>query len=588
MSADDARGSRPVRIANCSGFYGDRMSALTEMVRGGPVDVVTGDYLAEVTMLILAKARLKDPGAGYARTFLPQLEPVLEEIAEKGVKVVVNAGGLNPAALAEATRALLKQRGVTLSVAHVDGDDVLARTDDLTHLRTGEPLSAWDHEPLTANAYLGGWGVARALAGGADIIVTGRAADASLVAGAAAWWWDWAADDYDALAGAVAAGHVIECGTQATGGNFSGFTTVPGLERPGFPLAEIDRDGSAVITKHPGTGGTVTTDTVTAQLLYEIGEPAYLNPDIVTHLDSLTLHDLGGDRVRISGTRGSAPPATTKVAVTALGGWRNSSTFLLTGLDVDEKAALIERTVRARLTDVPGVDSLTFTGLGTPAADPATQGDGTRLLNVAVHGTKESAGRAFSAMLVEMALATYPGCHQMAPPGQGSSFGVYWPGLIEQATLKHRVVHDDGREEQVPPPSPGADTSDVAEPTAVPALPDEPTVRIPLGRIASARSGDKGGDANVGVWVTAAAFDWLRTMLTAEKIRDLLPETGKLAIERYELANLNAVNFVIRGLLEEGATSTTRFDKQAKALGEWLRAREIDVPRRLAPDLPGA
>ncbi|WP_019631452.1 acyclic terpene utilization AtuA family protein [Actinomadura atramentaria] len=578
----NARGTRPVRVANCSGFYGDRASALAEVVRGGPVDVVTGDYLAEVTMLVLAKARLKDPDAGYARTFLAQLDPVLEEIAERGIKVVVNAGGLNPAGLAAATRELLARRGVDLAVAYVDGDDVTGRT-DLVHLRTGAPLAAWGHEPLTANAYLGGFGVARALAGGADVVVTGRVADASVVSGAAAWWWDWTPADLDALAGAVAAGHVIECGTQATGGNFSGFRDVPGLERPGFPLAEIDADGAAVITKHPGTGGAVTRDTVTAQLLYEIGDPAYLNPDVVAHLDALALDDLGGDRVRISGTRGSAPPATTKVAVTALGGWRNSGTFLLTGLDADAKADLVERTVRARLADVPGITDLTFTGLGVPAADPATQGDGTRLLHVAAQGTEKAAGRAFSGMLVEMALATYPGCHSMAPPGRGGSYGLYWPGLVGQASLRHRVVHADGREETVPAPVPGpVPATAAAEPPPVPA---GPTVRVPLGRIAHARSGDKGGDANVGVWTSAAAYDWLRAALTVAELRRLLPEAAELDIERHELPRLNAVNFLIRGLLDEGATSTSRFDKQAKALGEWLRARVLDVPERL---LPGA
>ncbi|HEY3682721.1 MAG TPA: acyclic terpene utilization AtuA family protein [Streptosporangiaceae bacterium] len=579
-----SREDRPVRIANCSGFYGDRMTALYDMATGGHVDVITGDYLAEVTMLVLAKARLKDPAAGYARTFAAQLEPALPAIAERGIKVVVNAGGLNPAGLADAVRALLDRRGAALTVAYVDGDDVLPRLGEdglVRHLTGGGPPSAWPYEPLTANAYLGGFGVARALERGADIVVTGRVADASVVSGAAAWWWGWTPGDLDALAGAVAAGHVIECGAQATGGNFSGFADVPGLERPGFPIAEIAANGDTVITKHPGTGGRVSADTVTAQLLYEVGAPAYLNPDVTTHLDALGLRDLGGDRVAMTGARGTPPPPTTKVAVTALGGWQNSGTFVLTGLDIDAKADLVERTVRAGLDGVAGVDALTFTRIGRAAEDPAEQELGAALLKVSVRGTEKAAGRAFSGMLVEMALSSYPGHHQMAPPGRGGSYGEYWPGLIAQAELAHRVVHADGGSEIVAPPpvteTPGAAVAPEPEPYAGGA-----TRTLPLGRVAYARSGDKGGDGNVGIWAPdAAAWPWLRAALTVEALRKLLPEAAGLEISRYELPNLRAVNFVIHGLLGEGATSTTRFDKQAKALAEWVRARHLPVPEHL-------
>lgn len=579
---------RPVRIGNCSGFYGDRMSALAEMVRGGPVDVVTGDYLAEVTMLVLAKNRLKRPDGGYAATFLRQLEPVVGEIAGRGIKVVVNAGGLDPAGLAAATRELLAGSGVELSVAHVEGDGLdvaalLAGGHDLAHLDTGEPFASWGHDPLTANAYLGGFGIKAALAAGADIVITGRVADASLVTGVAAWWWDWAPTDHRALAGAVVAGHVIECGAQATGGNFSGFAGLADPIEPGFPLAEVDRDGTSVITKHPGTGGAVTTDTVTAQLLYEISSAAYLNPDVVACLDTAFLDQEGPDRVRIGGVAGLAPPPDTKVAITGLGGWRNATTFVLTGLDTGAKADLVEAAVRARLDGDPGVTDLRFTRIGRPAADPDDQMAGSSLLHVSVEGTQSSAGRPFSALCVELALSSYPGIYGMGVPGAGSPFGVYWPTLVPQRLVRHVVVHADGRREAVPPPAVTEAPPHVGA-TGEPPVPDGETVEGPLGRLAHARSGDKGGNANVGLWTGAAAWPWLRATMTVERLRELLPEAAGLDIERHELPNLRAVNFVIKGLLDGGATEARRFDKQAKALGEWLRARHVPLPAGLLRD----
>src|SRR6266536_3614461 len=422
------------------------------MVGGGPVDVVTGDYLAEVTMLVLAKVRARRPGGGYATTFLRQLEPVAAQIADRGIKVVVNAGGLDPAGLAEATCELLARIGV-------------------------------------------------------DLVVTGRVADASLVSGVAAWWWGWTPGDHDALAGAVVAGHVIECGAQATGGNFSGFREIADLTHPGFPLAEIGRDGSSVITKHPGAGGAVTVDTVTAQLLYEVDGPGYLNPDVVARLDTVRLEPAGTDRVRIGGVAGLPPPPTTKLAVTGLGGWRNAATLVLTGLDVDAKSALAEAAVRARLDGVPGITDLRFDRIGVAAVDPEDQLAGSCLLRVSVDGDEASAGRAFSSALVELALANYPGMYGMGAPGAGSSPGAYWPALVPQAILQHTVVHADGRRQPVPPPAVtaplSAATAAAPLPAATAAGPSPaatapapagprgdfgPTVEGPLGRLVHARS----------------------------------------------------------------------------------------------------
>jgi hypothetical protein len=566
---------------------------MADMARAGGIDVLTGDYLAEVTMLILGKARAKDSTKGYATTFLQQLGPALEHLVANGIRLVVNAGGLNPAGLAGATRDLIARHGHGLRVSHVEGDDVFGRLDalqqaghSLPNLTSGEPLSSWSHQPLTANAYLGGFGIARALAHGADIVITGRVADASLVVGPAAWWWSWSPDDYDALAGAVAAGHVIECGPQATGGNFSGFPTIADLLQPGFPIAEIAADGSSVITKNPGTGGAVTPDTVTAQLLYEIGEPAYLNPDVITHLDTATLKDLGDDRVQIRGVRGSAPPATTKVAITGVGGWENSVLFALTGTDLDAKTALVERSVHRYAETVAGLDAVGIDRIGQAQHDPDSQNAGTELLKITVQGTEQAAGRAFSSRMVELALSSYPGLYSLGPPQAGSAFGVYWPALLDQGLLKHTVHHHDGSTEIIASPDPHGAVGEVtpqpgpplAQPAPAPGT-DELIVAA-LGEIVHTRSGDKGGDANLGVWVRdRQAWDWLKSTLTIDELRRLLPETRELAISRYELPNLGAVNFVLQGLLGTGATSTLRLDAQAKALGEWLRARNTKMPR---------
>src|SRR6185437_13823604 len=320
-----------LRIANCSGFYGDRVSAAREMVEGGPIDVLTGDWLAELTMLLLGRAMLSGR-PGYARTFLTQLEQVLPTCLERGIKIVSNAGGLDPAGCAAAVRELASRAGLNPVIAHVTGDDLLPRIQELlgdghrlANLDTGETLAEAGIAPLTAHAYLGGLPIARALTAGADVVITGRVTDAALVVGPGMWRFGWEGDDLDALAGAVVTGHVLECGCQATGGNYAFFLNeVNDLAHAGFPLAELAADGSSVITKHPGTGGLVSVGTVTAQLLYEIGSPAYANPDVIARFDTIVLEQLERDRVRVSGVRGERPPAGLKVALNYAGGYRNS------------------------------------------------------------------------------------------------------------------------------------------------------------------------------------------------------------------------------------------------------------------------
>ena len=546
---------------------------MREMVTGGALDYVTGDYLAELTMLILARDRAKSPERGYAKTFLSQLEESLGTALDNGVRIVANAGGLNPAGLASAVRALAERLGLSVNVAHVEGDDLVGRAAELG-LGT----------PLAANAYLGAWGIVDCLEAGADVVVTGRVTDASVIVGPAAAHFGWSRTDYDALAGAVAAGHVIECGTQATGGNFAFFAELgPGADllHPGFPIAEIDADGSSVITKHLGTGGLVSVDTVTAQLLYEIGGERYANPDVTLRVDSLSLRDDGPDRVRISGARGEAPPPTLKVSLNSIGGFRNAMTFVLTGLDIEAKADLVRRQLEAGLTVKPAELEWTLARTDHPDAD--TEEAASALLRCVVRDPDPAnVGRQFSSAAVELALASYPGFTTTAPPGDGQVYGVFTAGYVDAGEVPHVAVHADGTRTDIPV---AAETK-VLEPLDTPVLPEPlrmgPTRRAPLGTIAGARSGDKGGNANVGVWVrTDDQWRWLAHELTAAMLREMLPETAHLPVSRYLLPNLRAVNFVIEGILGKGVAHQARFDPQAKGLGEWLRARHLDIPEEL-------
>ena len=592
--AMSAQPARPVRIANCSGFYGDRLSAPREMVDGGPIDVLTGDYLAELTMMILWKARQKDPGAGYARTFLIQLEQVLGSCLDRGIKIVTNAGGLNPAGLADEVGKLAAGLGLQPKVAHISGDDLLGRLPDLlasgiglAHLDTGQPLADAGVQPVSANAYLGGWGIAEALAAGADIVVCPRVTDASLVLGPAAWWHGWARTDWDQLAGAVVAGHVIECGPQACGGNYPFLDEITDRRYPGFPIAEVAADGSSVITKHNGTGGLVSPGTVTAQLLYEIDSPQYAGPDVVTHFGSVRLAQVAPDRVLISAARGTPPPPTLKVALNYLGGYRNTMTLVLTGLDIEEKAAWACDELFSLLGGRERFAEVDARLLRFDRPDAAASEQATAHLRITVKDRDpERVGRAFSDATMALALGGYAGFHTTTPPTAASAYGVFWPALVPVDVVEQVVVLPDGSRRVVPPTQGDPDTDQPAAadvPTIRPL--SGPTVRVPLGRIAGARSGDKGGNANVGLWARRPeAFGWLRDTLTVERFRQLLPEAAGLDVRRYELANLHALNFVVEGLLGEGVAAATRPDPQAKGLGEYLRSRYIDIPVALLPE----
>ena len=563
-----------IRIGNCSGFYGDRLSAMREMLEDGSLDVLTGDYLAELTMLILGRDQLQDPSLGYARTFVKQVEDCLGLALERGVKIVANAGGLNPAGLAARLAEVASGLGLSPAIAHVDGDDV---------------RSLGFTGALTANAYLGGLGIAAALVGGADVVVTGRVTDASLVVGPAVWWHGWEPTAYDALAGAVVAGHVIECGCQASGGNFSGFADVERSRPLGFPVAEVAADGSSVITKHAGTGGLVTVDTVTAQLLYEVQGTQYLGPDVTTDLTSIRLAAVGSDRVRVTGVRGSAPPDRLKVCVNELGGHRNAVEFVLTGLDIEDKAAW----VRSQLSPSLTASSVTWSLGALPAPDADTEEGASTLLRCTVQdASPEAVGRAFSAAAVELALASYPGFTMTAPPGHGTPFGVFRAEYVDRSQVTQTVHHADGsvslvEEGRSPVTKPGETTADPLRGLVTGAGAPSSTSgeRHPLGTFVHARSGDKGGDANLGLWVAhdgSPSYDarvaWLISLVTPDFVRGLLPETRDLEVDVHALPNLGGVNVVLHGLLGRGVAASTRFDPQAKGLGEWARSRHVDIP----------
>ncbi|MCZ6783872.1 MAG: DUF1446 domain-containing protein [Proteobacteria bacterium] len=582
----------PIRIANCSGFFGDRLSAAREMVEGGPIDVLTGDWLAELTMLILARTRAKRPGGGYARTWVTQMEQVMGTCLDRGIKVVSNAGGLDPDGCAEAVAEVAQKLGLHPTIAYVRGDDLVPRmseliaSDQLTHFETGEPIkdaSAF----LTANAYLGCWGIVDALEQGADIVITGRTTDAAIVCGPAAWHHGWSRTDWNPLAGAVAAGHVIECGTQATGGNYSFFTEVPGMSRVGFPWAEVAEDGSSVVGKHDGTGGEVSIGTVTSQLLYEIGGPQYFGPDVTTRFDTIQLEQVGPDRVRMHGVKGEPPPPTLKVCINRTGGFRNDMSICLTGLDIEAKAALVEESFWKACPYQPkDFAQVTTRLLRNDRPDPETNEQAVAILRISAKDSDEKkVGRAFSNAVIELALASIPGFFGVGGgPGGGRPFGVYEPACVPADVVPQEVVLLGGESHEVSSAIPPGDVSVEPAPGPAASAPGGATVRAPLGAVFGSRSGDKGGNANLGVFARGdEAWAWLDGFLTVERLRELLPEIAPLVVDRHRLPAIRSLNFVIHGLLEEGVAASTRQDPQAKSLGEWLRARVVDLPEALLP-----
>ena len=578
-------------IGNCSGFYGDRLSAAKDMVEGGPIDVLTGDYLAELTMTILYNQRMKrGEDQGYVGTFLKQFRDVANSCQEKNIKIVTNAGGLNPSSMANQVQEIIHELNLDLKVAYIDGDDLIPQLDELysqgeklINIEKDIPLDSYSKPPVTANAYFGAWGIKEALDQGADIVVCPRVTDAAVVIGPAAWKFNWSRDDYDALAGALAAGHIIECGAQATGGNYSFFQEVPSFSNVGYPIAEIFDDGSFYITKHPDTGGLVSVGTVTAQLLYEISSPAYMNPDVIGHFDTLKIKQESEDRVYVSGCRGSSAPKTHKVCVNLAGGYRNGVEILLTGLDIEEKAKLVTDSIFENLGGREQFDKVDIQLQRTDKEDPISNEQAQASLRISVKSDNpELVGRMFSAKITELGLANLPGWTGRGGTPSGA-YIEYWPALVDSKFIKENVYFEGKKTEIIPTSQLDFEETYYQKEPYENKLPEiNKTQIIPFGRLYGTRSGDKGGCANLGVWAkTEEAYAYLFDLLTVEKLKELLPDLAEYKIDRFELPNILSLNFYVHGILQDGVSSSTRLDGQAKSLGEYLRAKNIEAPEFL-------
>jgi hypothetical protein len=581
-----------IRIANCSGFYGDKLSIARDMIEGGPIDVLTGDYLAELTMTILYNQKLKrGEDHGYVGTFLKQFKDVAKLAEEKDIKIVTNAGGLNPSSMAAAVEEIVQELNLDLKVAYIEGDDLMPRIDELyeggetlTNIDKALDLQNYKKKPITANAYLGAWGIKEALDIGADVVICPRVTDAAVVIGPAAWKYNWSRDQYDELAGALAAGHIIECGAQATGGNYSFFQEVPTFDNIGYPIAEIYEDGSFVITKHENTGGLVSVGTVTAQLLYEIGSPAYLNPDVISHFDTLEITQQSQDRVLVKNNRGSSPTKTHKVCINLVGGYRNGIELLLTGLDIEEKSKLIVDQIFKSLGGQEQFDKVDIQLHRTDKDNPTSNEEAQAFLRIDVMSSNpELVGRLFNAKIIELALANFPGWTGRSGVVPNGAYIEYWPALVNSKYIKEHI-HIDGRVIDVIPTS----QLDLEEKYYQKVPYENNKLDISnfkeeyFGKIFGTRSGDKGGCANLGVWARSQdAYSFLFEFLTVKKLKELMPDLDEFQIDRYELPNILSLNFYVHGILQDGVSSSTRMDGQAKSLGEYLRAKKINFPEQL-------
>ncbi|KAJ7633471.1 hypothetical protein DFH06DRAFT_1272461 [Mycena polygramma] len=597
---------RPIRIGGASGAACDRRLGFTQLASAyphDPVDVLIGDFMSEGTMTTLAARKAEGAqGGAFEAVFVDAITPALKDIAKYGIKVVVNAGGSDTRLLHETIVDIVKTQQLALRVAWISGDEVLpvllerSKSDPqaFVNVHTGETLSSWRFKPLCAQAYLGGLGIAAALQNGADIVICGRVSDASLVIGAAAWWHGWDRTHLPQLANALLAGHLIECSTYITGGNFTGFKDLEAGGRwldLGYPIAELGADGEVVITKQKGRGGIVSVETCTAQLLYEIQGPWYFNSDVTAILDNVCFTQIGENRVSVTGVGFAPPPPTTKVGLTAHGGFQAEMHYFLVGLDIPAKARMFEQQIRFSLrADIPAFSLLDFQLLGTPALNPHTQTSATVLLRIVAQAPTAAAlaPDKFARPIIDLVMSSYPGgtFHMDARLGAPRPVYEYFVTRLAQADVQQRVHMHDGAVLEVPPPSVTR-----VFPAQQPSSPGDgslrqgefgATVRAPLGLVAHARSGDKGSDANVGLFVSdAEQYEWLRKLLTVDGVKVLLAgEYNGKQIDRFELPNVRAVHFLLHDHLDRGVSCSSTVDFLGKNVAEFLRAREVDVPQR--------
>lgn len=588
-----------VRIANSSGYWGDDPEALYRQVTGGEVDYVTGDYLAEITMVILERQRRANASRGYAYDFIGHLRRALPEIARRGIRVVVNAGGVNPDACREAVAELCRGAGVSIPIAVVEGGDLMPRLKQLReqgvafrHLDTGEDFSTIAEHLVSAHAYLGARPIAAALDRGAQIVITTRVTDAAVALGPMIHEFGWSESDWDRLAAATVAGHILECGAQATGGNYTDFLEVPLWSEKGwfgYPIVEIDESGDFVVTKHEGTAGLVNVKSITEQLLYEIGDPkAYLTPDVTCDFTSVRLEEVGRDRVRVSGAKGFPAPPYLKVSAVYTKGYRATGMVLLCGPRTRQKAEHLAQLLWGRLKhefEDSRADLIGFDACWLGAAPEQTPNEG--ILRFAVRDTDRTKVEEFSRLLLGFGLQGPPGLGMVGGRPEVQEAFAFWPTLVPRHLIDARIQVQGGRDSA--PFELSMRLDEAAEPTATARSVGGPTKSIRgrshstrharLASIAYGRSGDKGDSANIGVAARSdAAYEFLRQALTAEVVADYYKGLCKGGVVRYEMPNLKALNFVLREALGGGGTLSLRVDHQGKTLAQGLLRMELDVP----------
>jgi hypothetical protein len=590
-----------LRIGCGGGFWGDTGEGPGVLVRSGEIDVLVVDYLAEITMALLGRARARTPSAGYVPEFVEQMAALGPEIAQRGIRVVVNAGGVNPQACGEAVRAALAAKSVSLSVAVIDGDDLMDGLDALraagtTDMFTGAPFpaTAW-----SANAYLGARPIAAALAAGAQIVVTGRVADSALVLGPLMQHFGWAADDWDRLAMGSLAGHIVECGCQATGGIVTDWRDVPGWEDMGFPIVACEADGSFIVSKNCGSGGLVSPATVGEQIVYEVGDPAaYVLPDVVCDFSQVRLEQVGPDRVRVTGARGRPATDSYKASITYPDGFKAAGLLMIGGREAAEKARRTAQALEARCARLlaarglppfrrVGVEALGSEATYGPHASAGARATREVILKMAVEHASRDGAEVFSREFLSSATAMAQGITGFAGGRPKVSPVIRLFSCLVDKALAPARVQVDGRVVPVPEAPVGVSVEMAPAATTRPAAAEpfarsrEAMVTVPLIALATGRSGDKGDSANIGVLARRPEFaPLLAEVLTEEAVAGWFAHVLAGPVQRYAWPGLNGFNFVLNQALDGGGVASLRHDPQGKAFAQMLMDFPVAVPRR--------